>query len=137
MATRTARNVIEDAFHRMALISEDEGITAEQSDRALTILNDMMNGWEAEGIQYTHTDLALDDTVNVPDYLVRSTTWMLVDDLSDEYGKVLSERQQIQVGRARTNLQGYYFQIPQAQTDEGIVNRRGPYAINNISRLDS
>jgi hypothetical protein len=136
MATRTARNVIEDAFHRMGFISEDEGLTAEQTDRALTLLNDMMNGWEAEGIQYTHTDLGLDDVVNVPDFLVRSAVWMLIDDIADEYGKALTDRQQMQVARARTNLQGYYFRIPQAQTDEGIRNRRGPYT-SSILRLDS
>ncbi len=137
MATRTARNVIEDAFHRIGFISEDEGITAEQAARGLSVLNDMMNGFEAEGIQYTHTDLGLDDTVNVPDFLVRSTMWMLADDLASEYGKVLSQRQQDDVARSRSNLQDYYFKIPQAQTDEGIVNRRGTYAVNSISRLDS
>jgi hypothetical protein len=136
MATRTARNVIEDAFHRMGFISEDEGLTAEQTARALTLLNDMMNGWEAEGIQYTHTDLGLDDVVNVPDFLVRSAVWMLIDDIADEYGKVLTERQQMQVERARLNLQGYYFKIPRANSDDGILNRRGPYAAN-ISRLDN
>lgn len=137
MATRTARNVLEGAFHRMGFISEDEGLTAEQTDRGLTLMNDMMNGFEAEGIQYTHTDLAIDDVVNVPDFLVRSTEWMLADELADEYGKTLTAREQVQVDRARTNLQGYYFKIPQAQTDEGILNRRSPYAVNSIARLDS
>jgi hypothetical protein len=80
--------------------------------------------------------LALDDVVNVPDFLVRSAVWMLIDDIADEYGKALTDRQQMQVARARTNLQGYYFRIPQAQTDEGIRNRRGPYT-SSILRLDS
>lgn len=136
MATRTARNVIEDAFHRMGFISEDEGLTAEQTARALYVLNDMMNGWEAEGIQYTHTDLGLDDTVNVPDFLLRSAMWMLADDLAKEYGKVLTDDQKEDVARSRSNLQGYYFKIPQAQLDDGIRSRRGPYT-TNISRLDS
>ncbi len=124
MATRTARQVITDAFHRMAFLSEDEGLTAEQTSRALYVLNDMMNGWEAEGIQYTHTDLGLDDTVNVPDALVRSATMMLIDELADEYGKVLTERQQSDVMDAKNNLQAYFTPVPLAQTDEGILNRR-------------
>jgi hypothetical protein len=136
MATRTARNVLEGAFHRMGFISEDEALTAEQVDRGLTILNDMMNGFEAEGIQYTHTDLGLDDVVNVPDFLVRSVEWMLIDDIADEYGKALTDRQQMQVERARLNLQGYYFRIPRANSDDGILNRRGPYT-SSILRLDS
>lgn len=124
MATRTARETITEAFHRIALISEDEAPTAEQIARGLSVLNDMMNGFEAEGIQYIHADLTLDTTVNVPDHLVRSVMWMLADDLADEYGKELSRRQQIQVGRARNNLQAFYFKVPPAQTDEGIQNRR-------------
>ncbi len=137
MATATARTIITRAFRRMGLISEDEGLTAEQTTEALDVLNDMMNGWEAEGIQYSHTDLALDDTVNVPDFLVRSAMWLLADELANEYGKALTDREIVNVERSRSNLQNYYFSIPQAQTDEGILNRRGPYTINSISRLDS
>lgn len=134
MATRTARQVITDAFHRMGFISEDEGLTAEQTSRALYVFNDMMNGWEAEGIQYTHTDFAtLDDVVNVPDSLVRSTTWMLIDELAGEYGKALTERQQMDVLDAKHALQAYFTPAPLAQTDEGILNRR-TVTYGNITR---
>lgn len=120
MATRTARELITDAFRRMGFISEDEGLDAEQTTTALSIMNDMMNGWNAEGIEYVHADLGLDDTVNVPDELVRSTMWMLADDLADQYGKVLTERQQTQVDRARSALQSYYYKVQPAQLDEGL-----------------
>lgn len=136
MATRTARQVITEAFHRMALISEDEAVTADQMTRALLVMNDMMNGFGAEGIQYVHTDLLVDDTVNVPDELVRSLGWMLLSDLADEYGKVLTPTQQLNVDRARGALQAYYFAVPVAQLDDGIASRRrwGYYGnINDIS----
>lgn len=120
MATRTAREVITDAFRRIGFISEDEGLSAEQTDRALYVMNDMMNGFNAEGIEYVHTDLTLDDTVNVPDDLVRSVMWMLASEIADEYGKVLTERQQMQVERARNSLQSYYFKVQPAQLDDGL-----------------
>jgi len=120
MATRTARQVITDAFHRMGFISEDEALTAEQASRALTVINDMMNGWTAEGIEYVHSDLTLDTVVNVPDKLVRSTMWLLCDELAMEYGKALSDRQQMQVDRAKNALQAYYFRVSPAQLDEGL-----------------
>jgi hypothetical protein len=126
MATRTAREVITGAFHRLGLISEDEGVTAEQSDRGLRVMNDMMNGWPAEGIEYVHSDLTLDTTVNVPDELVRSTEWLLAEEIADEYGKVLSDRQQMHVMSARSNLQGYYHRVPPAQIDAGIEGRWPP-----------
>lgn len=133
MATRTALQVITDAFHKMGLVSEDESITAEQSSRALTTLNDMMQGWEAEGIQYQHADLSLTTTVNVPDHLVWSTQWLLVDALAGEYGKELSASQQLQVIRARQNLQAYYYEVPAAQLDEGTL-RTSPVGTISISR---
>lgn len=120
MASKTARQVITGAFRRMGFISEDDSLTAEQVDRALDILNDMMTGWNAEGIQYVHNTLTLDTTVNIPDELTRSTEWLLADDLADEYGKVLTDRQQMQVERARNSLQSYYFKVPPAPTDEGL-----------------
>ncbi len=136
MATRTARQIISDCFHRMALISEDEAVTADQMTRALTVMNDMMIGFGAEGIQYVHTDLLVDDTVNVPDELVRSVMWTLLSDLADEYGKVLTPTQQLNVDRARGALQAYYFAVPVAQLDDGIASRRrfGYYGnINDIT----
>ncbi|HEX7971888.1 MAG TPA: hypothetical protein VF501_06680 [Thiobacillus sp.] len=130
MATRTARYLIEDAFHRIAVLSEDEAPTAEQFVRGLTVLNDMMNGFEAEGIQYDHTDLIDTDTVNVPDFLLRSVGWMLCDELADEYGKTLTDNQKLQVHRSRTALQSYYYKVPVGQTDEGILDRRRITGLN-------
>jgi hypothetical protein len=120
MATRTARYCITRAFRFMGLISEDEGLTADQASEALSIMNDMMNGWNAEGIQYVHSDLTLDTTVNVPDELVESTWLMLASALADDYGKVFTDKQQRRVDGARNNLQAYYFKVPPAQTDEGL-----------------
>lgn len=120
MSTSTARQVITDAFHAMGFISEDEALTAEQASRALRVMNQMMQGWPAEGIPYVHAALTLDTTVNVPDELVPSTTWMLCDALAMEYGKTLTYRQQMQVDRAMNALQGYYYRVPPAQLDDGL-----------------
>ena len=112
--------MITRAFRFMGFISEDEGLTAEQVSEALVIMNDMMNGWPAEGIPYVHSDLTLDTTVNVPDELVESTWLTLADVLADEYGKVFTDKQQRRIDRARSNLQSYYFEVPPAQLDEGL-----------------
>jgi hypothetical protein len=90
------------------------------------VLNDMMNGWNAEGIQYVHSDLTLDTVVNVPDELIRSTMWMFADEIAAEYGKALTPRQQQWVMEARNNLQAYYYTVPPAQLDAGIQGRWPP-----------
>ncbi len=127
MASVTARNLITRAFRRLGFITEDEGLTAEQSAQGLELFNDMLNGWEAEGIQYVQTaDLGLDDTVNVPDQYVRSTMFLLMSDLANQYGRVVPQRLEAQIALARTALQAFYYQVPQAETDEGVLNRRAP-----------
>lgn len=94
-------------------------------NRGLTVLNDMLQGFEAEGIQYIpEATLTLTATIDMPDFLVRSLEWMLADDLASEAEKELSPRQQLQVDRARSSLQSYFFRVPVAQTDEGVLNRR-------------
>ena len=134
MAIRTARNVIEDAFHKMGLVSEDESISAEQASRGLSTLNDMMNGWEADGIQYQHTDLGYDDNVNVPDQLVWSTQWMLTNEIANEYGKTLAPTQLLNVARARNALQAYYYSVEPAELDEGIEQAVAWYRDHGVSQ---
>jgi hypothetical protein len=126
MATATARDLLTRAFRRHGFISEDEGLTAEQVAQGLQLLNDMMNGWEAEGIQYAHTDLLIDDVVNVPDQYVRSAMLLLMNDIADQYGRQVPARLEAQIAIARTALQAFYYSVPQAETDEGILNRRAP-----------
>lgn len=134
MGTRTAVQVVTDAFHKMGLISEDESLTAEQTSRGLGTLNDMMAGFEAEGVQYQHTDLALTDPVNLPDHLIWSLQWVLAEALSDEYGKEWTPRQMIRADRARAALQAYFYEVPQAKLDEGTLNRPR-YGSASITRL--
>lgn len=133
MATRTALEVITDAFHKMGLVSEDESITAEQSSRALYTLNDLMQGFEAEGIQYQHSDLLISSTVNLPDHLIWSLSWLLTEVLADEYGKELTPRQMIRCDRARAALQAYFYEVPPAQLDEGTL-RTNPVGTISITR---
>lgn len=124
MATRTALQLITQAFRRLGLCSEDEAPTAEQGSQALEMMNDMMNGWEAEGIQYNHTDLGLQDTVNVPDALVTSTMWRLAEHVAMQYGKALSDTQAMKALDAKNALQAFYTPAPKAQTDPGVLSRR-------------
>lgn len=136
MATRNAREVIEDAFHKIGMVSEDESLSAEQTARGLIVINDMMHGWESDGIQYQHTDLTITATVNVPDQLVWATQWLMAEALGEEYGKTFTDRQERYITRARQALQAAYYAVPPAQCDEGVINR-GPLigGVASITRL--
>jgi hypothetical protein len=134
MATRTAREIITAAYRDLGICSEDESPTAEQMSQGLDLLNDMMNGWEAKGIQYTHADLTIGATVNVPDFLTRSTRWMIAAEIAGKHGKQMTPWQELQVMEARQELQGYYTTVPRAQIDAGVEGRRPPGGIWDITR---
>lgn len=123
MATRTALETITRALRRIGIIAEMEAPSAEQGAEALIVLNDMMNGFNSQGIQYSHTDLALADTLNVPDDQTRNVLLLLCSELADEYGKELSTNLGLQVMNARQALQAAYYSVPLAEPDPGLENR--------------
>jgi len=134
MATRSARETITTAFRRIGILSEMEAMSADMANDALTILNDMMQGFPARGIHYVHTPLTLDAVLNVPDEQTRNVMLMLVWELADEYGAELSPKKVADCGEARSALQACYYVVPPAQMDEGIASRLLPGYGGNASR---
>jgi hypothetical protein len=110
MATRTARDVITYAFWDLGVVADQEALSDTQANSGFRKLNDLMAGFESEGIRYAHTDLAtLDSTVNVPDGQLRNLGLMLQRELADQYGVALSPENQDAIRNAKTALQSYYY----------------------------
>lgn len=122
MASRTARQIIAMALTRIGILSEEETATAAQAVQGLAILNDMLQGFPAQGIQYVHAELTLDTVLNVPDDQTRNVMLMLAEELADPYGKAISDRLQAQVIDARQSLQAAYYDVPPAQLDDALIN---------------
>lgn len=117
MATSTARQVIEDALHYIRILGEDDSMTDSQAARGLRVMNQMMHGFNTEGVQYVHSDLALTDTVNVPDEQVRNVALMLARAMSLEYGKTLGENLASEIVRAKGALQAFYYKVRPAKSE--------------------
>ncbi len=122
MATRTARQTIADALSRMGILSEEESPTAAQGVAALSVLNQLMQGFPAMGIPYVHAALTLDDVLNVPDEQTRNVMLMLVWELADGYGKALSPKILVDIADARNSLQACYYAVPPAEVDPALRN---------------
>lgn len=85
-------------------------MSASQGSYGLTMLNDMLHGFESEGIHYAHTDLSsLDTTLNVPDGQIRNAMLMTVRELASEYGSELSAEDRDQIHKAKMALQAFYY----------------------------
>ncbi len=122
MASRTARQTIERALKRIGILSEEESMTAPQGVDGLADLNDMMQGFPSQGIQYVHETLTLDTALNVPDEQTRNVMLMLAWELADGYGKTLSPKLTDDITEARSALQACYHVVPPAQIDDALQN---------------
>ena len=123
MASRTALQVLTSAFRRLNILEETESLNAEQSAEGLVALNGMLHGFDSMGIAYAHSDLALTDTLNVPDGQVRNVVLMLAEELAPDYERPISPTFQMQIDGACRALQAHYMVVPPAQIDIGLVNR--------------
>jgi hypothetical protein len=133
MASKTARTVILEAFQDLDIVADEESMTAAQAATGLRKLNDLMSGFESEGIRYAHTDLAsLDTVVNVPDGQLRNLGLMLQRDLAGQYSVPLSPDDRDAIARAKTALQAFYF-VPITAAPELAIRPR-VYGRFNFSR---
>lgn len=134
MATRSARETITTALRRIGILAEMESMSPDMANDALTILNDMLQGFPARGIHYVHAPLTLDSALNVPDEQTRNVMLMLVWEIADEYGRELSAKLVSDCSEARSALQACYYTVPPAQLDPGVSNRMPNGYSTNISR---
>jgi hypothetical protein len=134
MSSQTARETIQRALKRLGILSEEEDMTAPQAVDGLAMLNDMLQGFPAMGIQYVHAPLTLDTVLNVPDEQTRNVVLMLAEELADPYGKEIGDRMQGQIDSARRALQAAYYIVPPAQVDDALTNTL-LYGTTNIERI--
>lgn len=133
MASKTARSVISDALLDLGVIADEESMSAAQGVYGLRKLNELLHGFESEGIRYTHTDLAsLDTTVNIPDGQLRNLGWLLQRDIASAYGAAFSAEDQMEIDRARSALQAFYYMPVEAAPD--LALRPRVYGRFNFSR---
>lgn len=124
MSSKTARDVITHAFQDLGVVADQEALNDAQGNYGLRKLNDLLAGFESEGIRYAHTDLAsLDTVVNVPDGQLRNVGLLLQRDLAGQYGVPLSPADELAIYRALTALQAYYH-IPLTSAPELALRPR-------------
>jgi hypothetical protein len=82
----TASDVIKRALLLIDQIAHSETLSGDQAVTALNALNQMLHGWELEGIRLQHSDVALADTLPYPDDHIRAITYNLAVEMAPEYG---------------------------------------------------
>jgi hypothetical protein len=78
-------DIINGAFRKLAIKADDEALTADQVAEGLTALNNMMHSWILYGIEYTHTDIGVDDTFPMAAKFNQVVIYLLARKLSPDY----------------------------------------------------
>lgn len=125
MSSKTARDVITHAFQDLGVVADQEALNEAQGNYGFRKLNDMLAGFESEGIRYAHTDLAsLDTVVNVPDGQLRNVGLMLQREMANAYGVPLSDEDKDAIHKAKMALQAYYYVPVTSAPELALRNRR-------------
>lgn len=107
---KTARTMVLEAMQDLGIVADQEAMSAAQGNYGFRKLNDMLAGFESEGIHYAHRNLSsLDSIINLPDGQLRNVGLMLQRELAGTYGVSLSPDDQLAIQRAMTALQAYYY----------------------------
>lgn len=80
----TVRDILTRAYRKIGVVAEDEEMSGDQAANALAALNSMMHGWELEGVDIGHTDLAVADEFPLAAKFHEGTVYLLADRLAPD-----------------------------------------------------
>lgn len=130
--SESSRDLINKAAKRCNILASEEALNAAEMQDALVMLNDMMSNFGPRGIPYVHTALALTDTINMPDEVLRDLMLVFCIDLADDYGIGLNPNTQMECQAAIKTLQAYYYLARPGIIDPVLRQRR--WSFFSISR---
>jgi hypothetical protein len=82
----TILDIVTQAHRKLGVVAIDEPLTADQATLGLAAYNQMVAGWELEGIDAGAYEVALGDQFDLGAQFVRATVHLLAADLAPEYG---------------------------------------------------
>ncbi len=120
----TASDIINRAGKRAKILADEAIFTSSEAADALQLLNDMMHGFPAKGIQYAHVQLAATETVNIPDEQIRNLVLMFTRELLIDFQMPLDPLLGEEIEQAQRELQAAYYTVPQARISRSLLPAR-------------
>ena len=129
----TANELIIRAAKTAKILAAGETMEDADAQDILDSLNDMLHGWELDGIDLGHTDLTLTDTVQLPDSHIRAIRYNLAADISGEYGVQLGPIEAERASNGFRMLQAHYARPGELQIPRQLayIGRHHRYRILN------
>lgn len=129
----TANELIIRAAKTAKILAAGETMEDGDAQDILDSLNDLLHSWELDGIDLGHTDLALTDTVQLPDSHIRAIRYNLAADISSEYGVQLGPIDADRASNGFRMLQAHYRRPGILKIDPklAVIGTRYRYRILN------
>ena len=119
----TVRDIVERAYRKIGVVSDEEPMTAAQAANGLTAFNMMMHGLELHGVNVLHVEATLPDQFALFPKFEEATVYMLASRVAPDNSFPAPDADSYY--RA---LQAAYYQLPKSEMPCGLVypaSRRG------------
>lgn len=113
----TARDIITRALRKTKSYSGGEVVAAQDADDALEALNHMLAEWEIDGIDLAHIELALADTLDVPDNHLNAVVLNLAQRVCEEFGGAITQQLASEAQNGLALLRAYHFTLNDLGSD--------------------
>ena len=119
--------IVERAFRKIGVKSEDEGLTADQLAHGLDTFNMMMHGLEMQGIALTWVDKAESEDIGLAVKFDEGFVYLLAERLSPDYAVPAN----FDADGFLRRLQAAYLVIPDAVLPNAILrtSSQRPYEV--------
>ena len=117
---KTATQVIEAAFGKLAVYQAADDIPPEDYTRALAYLNGFLNGINSRGAVFPTVALAIGDNVPVYDHQLEDLEWALAKAMASQWGKILTGQNLVEARQAEARFIAQYTVVPAATPDAGL-----------------
>jgi len=124
----TARDVITASLREIGVIDGIEEASAEDAAHALTLFNQMLAGWELDGIALGLGTVTLNTTLAVPESHIEALRANLAARLAAPFARNPSPLTVEQASRGYRSLQGAYAKRRLLSVDPGIRWRSATFA---------
>lgn len=104
----TVRDIVTRAFRKDGITAQDEEMTADQAARGLESFNGVMHSLALQGVNFGHTDVALDDAFPLAPQFQRAFVHMLAREIAPDFSVAgVSDSEFLR------QLQAFYCVVPE------------------------
>lgn len=123
----TARTLVERSLRLIRVTASEETPSAAEITDGLASFNDMVSGFESQGIKLGFADIALDDDLPLEERFHEAIKYLLGVRMASEYGTDISPEVAIIAQNGLSFLQTHFTDIPKLRMDKGLRNRRSRF----------